>query len=95
MSGVASKQIPESPATNLGKVKEKASLAKRTARESPQKNKPEKPHEVVAPEPLASPAKSNGGPTVHLDIQIHIPADATPDQIDQIFSSMARHLYAK
>lgn len=39
------------------------------------------------------PVTSNGGPTVHIDIQIHIPVDATPEQIDQIFSSMARHLY--
>ena len=92
---VASKQIPESPATDAGKVKKKASPAKRTARESQESNKTEKPHEVVEPEPPTPPAKSNGGPTVHLDIQIHIPADATPEQIDQIFSSMARHLYAK
>ena len=40
------------------------------------------------------PAIATGGPTVHIDIQIHIPVDATPEQIDQIFSSMARHLYS-
>ncbi|WP_300613624.1 hypothetical protein [Trebonia sp.] len=34
-------------------------------------------------------------PMVHLDIQIHIPADATLEQIDQIFASMAKHLYQK
>lgn len=40
------------------------------------------------------PAGTNGtGPNVHLDIQIHIPANASPGQIDQIFESMARHLY--
>jgi hypothetical protein len=32
-------------------------------------------------------------PTVHIDIQIHIDASASPEQIDHIFSSMARHLY--
>lgn len=32
---------------------------------------------------------------IHLDIQIHIPAEATTEQIDKIFESMARHLYNK
>ncbi len=34
-------------------------------------------------------------PDVHLDIQIHIPADATSEQIDRIFASMAKHLYGR
>jgi len=28
-------------------------------------------------------------------LQIHISADATPDQIDKIFESMAKHIYKK
>jgi hypothetical protein len=32
-------------------------------------------------------------PSVHVDLQIHISPDASPEQIDQIFSSMRRHLY--
>ena len=32
-------------------------------------------------------------PTLHIDVQIHIPPDASPQQIDSIFSSMAKHLY--
>ncbi|WP_439662592.1 hypothetical protein ACSHWB_14745 [Lentzea sp. HUAS TT2] len=40
-------------------------------------------------------AAPNNGPNVHLDIQIHIPADASPEQIDSIFASMAKHLYQK
>jgi hypothetical protein len=35
------------------------------------------------------------GPNIHLDIQIHIPADASADQIDHIFASMAKHLYQR
>jgi hypothetical protein len=35
------------------------------------------------------------GASIHLDIQIHIPADASADQIDRIFASMAKHLYQK
>jgi hypothetical protein len=32
-------------------------------------------------------------PALHIDVQIHIPSDATPNQIDAIFASMAKHLY--
>jgi hypothetical protein len=45
-------------------------------------------------QPTGSPAYgTHSGLNVHLDIQIHIPAEATAQQIDQIFESMARHLY--
>jgi hypothetical protein len=33
------------------------------------------------------------GPALHIDIQIHISADASGEQIDQIFASMSKHLY--
>jgi hypothetical protein len=32
------------------------------------------------------------GPPLHINVQIHISSDASPDQIDQVFSSMAKHL---
>ena len=32
-------------------------------------------------------------PNLHIDLQIHISPDSTPEQIETIFSSMARHLY--
>ena len=92
---VASKQVPVPSTTDSGKAKKEASPVKKTPGKSPEPKETEKPHEGVAHEPPAPPMKSGGGPTVHLDIQIHIPADATPEQIDRIFSSMARHLYAK
>ncbi|MDI6722183.1 MAG: hypothetical protein QMD97_01390 [Candidatus Aenigmarchaeota archaeon] len=34
-------------------------------------------------------------PAVHIDIQIHIDASASADQIDHIFASMAKHIYQK
>lgn len=37
--------------------------------------------------------KSEFTPKLHIDIQIHISPDATPQQIEQIFESMAKHLY--
>jgi hypothetical protein len=38
------------------------------------------------------PRRDRGGPALHLNVQIHISPDATPEQIEQIFASMARHL---
>lgn len=39
---------------------------------------------------------ANGtGPGLHIDIQIHISPESTPDQIDKIFESMAKHLYGR
>jgi hypothetical protein len=32
-------------------------------------------------------------PSIHIDLQIHVSPEATPEQIDQIFKSMAKHLY--
>jgi Family of unknown function (DUF5343) len=32
-------------------------------------------------------------PGININLEIHISADATPDQIDQIFASMAKHIY--
>lgn len=46
-------------------------------------------HQSLPPAPPAS------SPALHIDVQIHIAADASPDQIDQIFASMAKHLYGK
>lgn len=33
------------------------------------------------------------GPNLHIDLQIHISPESTPEQIEAIFSSMAKHLY--
>lgn len=52
---------------------------------------------VVAQTPPTTPStivnKSSLSPSVHIDIQIHISAEASTDQIDQIFKSMGKHLY--
>ena len=34
-------------------------------------------------------------PSVHIDIQVHIDASASGEQIDQIFASMSKHLYGR
>jgi hypothetical protein len=33
------------------------------------------------------------GPTLHIDIQVHISPEASSDQIEHVFASMAKHLY--
>ena len=45
---------------------------------------------VAPPQSIESPT-----PTLHIDFQVHIAADAPPEQIDKIFESMAKHLYGK
>lgn len=40
-------------------------------------------------------SQSNGGPEVHIDIQIHISPESTSQQIEKIFESMAKHLYGR
>ncbi len=37
--------------------------------------------------------QSQTEPTLHIDIQVHISPEASPDQIDSIFASMAKHIY--
>ena len=48
----------------------------------------------VNPSIIATPAASST-PSVHIDLQIHISPDASPEQIDSIFASMAKHLYGR
>ena len=45
---------------------------------------------VAQPQNIESPT-----PALHIDFQVHIAADAPPEQIDKIFESMAKHLYGK
>ncbi len=45
----------------------------------------------IVPPPLPQSAL----PGVHIDVQIHVAADAKPEQIDQIFASLAKHLYQR
>jgi hypothetical protein len=59
--------------------------------------KPEVNQEIATPPAQApeSVRQPTSGPNIHLDIQVHIPVNATAEQIDQIFASMAKHLYPK
>lgn len=41
------------------------------------------------------PVARNEGPEVSINLQIHISADASPDQIEQLFAAMAKHIYKR
>jgi hypothetical protein len=53
-------------------------------------------HVPVASDGLNPKLVTNDGkpsPSLHIDLQIHVSPEASPEQIDQIFKSMAKHLY--
>jgi hypothetical protein len=45
--------------------------------------------------PRAHHARGAVEPTLNINVQIHIPAEVTAEQIEQIFKSMAKHLYQR
>ena len=45
--------------------------------------------------PMQAVAGTTPTPSIHIDIQIHISPEASTDQIDQVFKSMAKHLYGE
>jgi hypothetical protein len=78
-----SASVKESASPSRPAVKEKGSVAgvkQAAAKATPKHNN------------LKAQDTGNYVPPVHINVQIHIAADATADQIDQIFASMAKHL---
>jgi hypothetical protein len=83
---IASKKIPAAPELSGKKSNTRATENRKTT-----KTAADTPSPAPAPSPV--PERPSGSPNIHLDIQVHIPAGATLEQIDQIFASMAKHLY--
>ncbi|MCL4251317.1 MAG: DUF5343 domain-containing protein [Anaerolineae bacterium] len=87
--------------SNKGESKSRAKNAKST---SSSRNKsdgadsksaqPARSIEVSTPQ-LEQQIGRNSDLTLHIDLQIHISPDATAEQIDQIFASIARHIVKK
>jgi hypothetical protein len=82
VEGDASKQNQEKPARAVKQTQHTTQ-----AKEQPRVNPPADPN----PWSLNPPA----GPGVHINLEIHISADASADQIDLIFASMAKHIYKR
>ena len=49
----------------------------------------------ASPPPITPQAPPPAAPGLNINLEIHISSDATPDQIDKIFESMAKHIYRK
>lgn len=88
---------------DVDKRKERKAKGKEKKAATPTKKAEAKPTEkksVKAPAPdprtpTPPPPSPQGMPGVSINLEIHISADASPDQIDKIFESMAKHVYKK
>jgi len=63
--------------------------------ETPSAPVADSPTQEDAANDLLSQEAESPGPSLHIDVQVHIDSTATSEQIDQIFASMAKHLYGK
>lgn len=75
------------------KVTPPAKKAAAPAKGVPAKQTPETLDDPAPHHPLHRTPQS--GPALHIDLQIHIGADASDTQIEAIFKSMAKHLYGR
>lgn len=64
-----------------------------SAKTGPKEETPADP--PLSPPPVPPIGGSGVSPTLHIDMQIHISADAGDAQIEAIFKSMAKHLYGR
>jgi hypothetical protein len=79
---------------------EKGERVKKSERSA---GKPEKKTSTAGRAPAAShtlavvhnPPVTPQIPGININLEIHISADSTPDQIDAIFASMAKHIYKR
>lgn len=78
---------------------EKKSAARKTdkpaKREATKTNKDELPPKQQPVNPTSDSKGFPAAPGVHINLEIHISADSTADQIDQIFAAMAKHIYQR
>jgi hypothetical protein len=79
---------------------EKGERVKKSERSA---GKPEKKTSTAARTPAVShspavvhnPPLTPQMPGININLEIHISADSTPDQIDAIFASMSKHIYKR
>jgi hypothetical protein len=75
------KSVPSRSRVTANAASDKSSPVQYTSRSSEIEN-------------VATPSSDNGL-SLHIDIQIHISPEASPEQIEQIFASMSKHLSLK
>lgn len=80
-----------SPQASVKTSRPRKAIQKSTAQPSPTKiQNPQKPD---APASMEMVTRANPQMAMHIDLQIHISPDASVEQIDAIFASIAKHLY--
>lgn len=88
---------------DLSKRPQSKARTKKATSESPKSKRNQVKTQAPSPapiDPVAIPQKASQSstppiPGVSINLEIHISSDSTPDQIDKIFESMAKHLYKK
>lgn len=83
---------PDRTITREARGKKKKTIAKTESQRKPATETPTTPNPPPQTQPAVFP---NVTPGININLEIHISADATPDQIDKIFESMAKHIYRK
>ena len=98
--GAADKMVAFFVLLKSGEIKDKKAITatnNTTAKSKVSKAKTEPRSNEVKPPQVetidSKESQNNNRPNLHIDLQIHISPDSTPEQIDAIFASMAKHLY--
>lgn len=100
--GAADKMVALFVLMKSGEIKEaKVSTPKKAKPPTKAAEKTAKPQTVSGEDNGASTnlpsavkeSKTSNRPNLHIDLQIHISPDSTPEQIEAIFASMGKHLY--
>ncbi len=85
----------KAPEDRVRKIAQEQPTAKRE-KKAPANEKQAKSEPVPARNPAAQGQVAQPlAPGININLQVHISADSTPDQIDQIFASMAKHIYQR
>ena len=85
---VVQEVVQEAKASSNGDTRTKTPKAKQRKAEKKQVDRP--PAESTKPRVQTEVVRS--APSLHFNVQIHISPDATSEQIEQVFSSMGKHL---
>lgn len=86
----------EAPVSRMASATDPSKAPRKASATTPGSPKPAQPkNNGNLVERVPSSQQSPTLPGLHLDIQIHIDADASVDQIDAVFASMAKHIYRR
>jgi hypothetical protein len=99
MAALYSVLVEANPAGEAGgsKTGDSAKAAKKLPQKprAARKEQAELPANPPATPPAAQNPATSAGPGININLQVHISADASADQIEQIFAAMAKHIYRR